>query len=138
MITGAHAIIYSKNSKADRAFLKDVLKLPSVDAGQGWLIFGLPTSEVAIHPFEKNDEHELYFMCDDILVFTKAMAKRKVKCSAPQDHGWGILSQLSLPGGGKIGVYQPRHPRPKQMVIKKRVKSKAGKSGKQEIKKKDS
>ena len=134
MISGAHAIIYSKNSKADRAFLKNVLKFPSVDAGQGWLIFGLPPSEIAIHPFEKNDEPELYFMCDDIMAFTTAMTKRKVKCSPPQDHGWGILSQLTLPSGGKIGVYQPLHPRPKQMVIKKSIKRKTAKSGKQKMK----
>jgi hypothetical protein len=112
MIIGAHSIIYSKNPEADRAFLRDALGLPSVDVGDGWLIFGLPPSEVAVHPSGKNDVHELYLMCDDVEVFVAAMGKRGLLCGPVQNQGWGLLTQVTLPGGGKLGVYQPRHARP--------------------------
>ena len=112
MLSGAHSIIYSTNPEADRAFLRDVLALPNVDVGQGWLIFGLPPSEVAVHPSDKNNLHELYFMCDDINAFVAKMKAHIVSCDPVQDQGWGLLTQVTLPGGGKIGVYQPRHPRP--------------------------
>ena len=112
LINGAHSIIYSSNAEADRALLRDVLGLPNVDVGQGWLIFALPPGEVAVHPSEKDDFHELYLMTDDIRAFVDAMKKRDVICSEPNDQGWGILSELTLPGGGKLGVYQPRHARP--------------------------
>ena len=122
MITGAHSIIYSKNPEADRAFLRDVLQLTNVDVGDGWLIFGLPPAEVAVHPSDKNDEHEFYLMCDDINAFVAQMKKKGVACGPVQDMGWGLLSQLTLPGGGKLGVYQPRHARPKPMSGKKSMK----------------
>ena len=113
MIIGAHSIIYSRKPDADRAFLRDVLRLPSVDAGDGWLIFGLPPAELAVHPGSKNDVHEFYFMCADIQAFTAAMARRRVSCGPVQALGWGQLTEVRLPGGGKLGVYQPRHARPK-------------------------
>lgn len=116
MITGAHSIIYSKNPEADRAFLRDVLKFPSVDVGHGWLIFGLPPAEVAVHPGEKNDVHEFYLMCDDVEALIAEMAARAVECSPVQNQGWGLLTQLTLPGGGKLGIYQPRHARPAPMA----------------------
>lgn len=112
MINGAHAIIYSRNADTDRAFFRDILKLPSVDVGGGWLIFGLPPAEVAVHPSDENDRHELYLMCDDIEALVAEMKKRRISCAAVQDEGWGLLSHVVLPGGGKLGVYQPRHPRP--------------------------
>lgn len=112
MINGAHAIIYSKDADADRAFLKDVLKFPNVDVGHGWLIFGLPPSEVAVHPGD-NGEHEFFLMCDDVDGFIADMKKRKVKCGPIHDQPWGRLTEVSLPGGGKLGVYQPKHDRPK-------------------------
>jgi hypothetical protein len=115
MIGGAHSIIYSTDAEKDRAFLRDVLHLPSVDVGHGWLIFGLPPAEVAVHPGDKNDVHELYLMCDDIKAFTAEMNKRSISCEPVQDQGWGLLTRLTLPGGGKLGVYQPRHARPKPM-----------------------
>jgi len=113
MIIGAHSIIYSKSPEADRAFLRDALGLPSVDVGDGWLIFGLPPAEVAVHPSEKNDVHEFYLMCDDVAAFVAAMEKRGLRCGPVQNQGWGLLTQVTLPGGGKLGVYQPRHARPK-------------------------
>ena len=112
MITGAHSIIFSTNPDADRAFLRDVLKLTHVDAGEGWLIFGLPPAEVAVHPSEKNDVHELYLLCDDIAEFAADMNRRNVPCTAVRDLGWGLLAQLTMPGGGRLGIYEPRHARP--------------------------
>jgi hypothetical protein len=112
MIQGAHSIIYSTNPDADRAFFRDVLKLPNVDVGEGWLIFGLPPAEVAVHPAEENNLHEFYLMCDDIRAFVAEMEKHRIACEEPEDHGWGILTRITLPGGGRLGVYQPRHARP--------------------------
>ena len=112
MIVGAHSIIYSRNPDADRAFLRDVLKLPNVDVGGGWLIFGLPPAEVAVHPSEKNDVHEFYLMCDDVNAFIAEMASLGVTCSEVHAQPWGALTEVTLPGGGKLGVYQPRHARP--------------------------
>ena len=112
MITGAHSILYSKNPEADRALLRDVLGFPSVDVGDGWLIFGLPPSEVAVHPGEKNNVHELYLMCEDVAAFVAAMTTHKVVCGPVLNRGWGLLTEVALPGGGTLGVYQPRHARP--------------------------
>ena len=112
MITGAHSIIYSLNAEADRAFLRDVLKFPSVDAGNGWLIFGLPPAEVAVHPSNENDVHEFYLMCDDIEAFVAEMEMKNVDCDPVQDQGFGLMTAVKLPGGGKLGVYEPRHARP--------------------------
>lgn len=117
MLTGAHAILYSNNAEADRAFMRDVLKLTHVDVGHGWLIFGLPPSEVAVHPTEDGDaeKHELYFMVDDIQGFLADMKKQNVACSEVHNMPWGSLAQVTLPGGGKLGFYQPRHARPEPM-----------------------
>jgi hypothetical protein len=112
MLSGAHTIIYSANADADRAFLRDVLALPHVDVGEGWLIFALPPAEVAVHPSNENDLHEFYLMCDDVEAFVREMEARDIVCSPVQNQGWGLLTQVSLPGGGKLGVYQPRHARP--------------------------
>jgi hypothetical protein len=112
MLIGAHTIIYSTRPEKDRAFLRDVLKLPHVDVGDGWLIFGLPPGEVAVHPSQKNDLHEFYLMCADVEAFAQAMHEHGVGCGAVMDMGWGRLVQVVLPGGGKLGVYEPRHGRP--------------------------
>jgi len=115
MITGAHSIIYSTDAEADRKFLRDVLKLTHIDVGHGWLIFGLPPAEVAVHPAEDNGKQEFYLMSDDINAFVDEMQKHDVACDEVQDQGWGLLTQLTLPGGGKLGVYQPCHARPEPM-----------------------
>lgn len=112
MIHGAHVIVYSKDAEADRRFFRDVLSYRSVDAGGGWLIFALPPAEVAVHPSEKNDVHELFFMCDDIKALMAEMKAKKVKCSAIDEQRWGSITRVTLPGGGKIGVYQPKHASP--------------------------
>ena len=112
MLIGAHSIIYSKDPDSDRAFLKDVLGLPHVDVGEGWLIFGLPPAEVAVHPSDENDVQELYFMTDDVEGFVASMKQRGIVTAPISQQGWGRLTQLTLPGGGKLGIYQPRHARP--------------------------
>jgi hypothetical protein len=119
MITGAHSVIFSRNPDADRAFFRDVLQLTNVDVGGGWLIFGLPPAEVALHPSDKNDVHEFYLMCDDVEALVAEMKDRNIACGPVQDQGWGLLTQVTLPGGGKLGVYQPRHARPKAMAVRK-------------------
>ena len=112
VITGAHSIIYSRDPERDRAFLRDVLKFPSADAGGGWLIFGLPPSEVAVHPSERNDVHEFYLMCDDVDALIADLGRRGVACAPAENQRWGRLTHVTLPGGGKLGVYEPRHARP--------------------------
>jgi hypothetical protein len=119
LITGAHSIIYSTNPEADRAFFRDILKLPHVDVGHGWLIFGVPPAEIAFHPSDKNNLHEFYFICDNIKAFVDAMSKHGIYYDAIQDQGWGALTHITLPGGGKLGVYQPRHARPESTVSTK-------------------
>jgi catechol 2,3-dioxygenase-like lactoylglutathione lyase family enzyme len=110
MIFGAHVIVYSKDAEADRAFFREVLGLSSVDAGHGWLIFALPPAEVAVHPAEENGRHELYFMCEDLELEISALAQKGVVCGEVQDASWGSITHIGLPGGGKIGLYQPKHP----------------------------
>jgi len=111
MITGAHVVITSTKPEADHAFLRDILKFRHVDDG-GYLIFGLPPAEVSVHQGDKNGVHEIFLMCDDVKAFAAEMSKRSIACSPVQDQGWGLLTQMTLPGGGKLGVYQPRHKRP--------------------------
>src|SRR5438477_11185137 len=110
MINGAHTIIYSQNAEADRAFFRDILGFPAVDAGHGWLIFALPPAEIAFHPASENGRHEIYLMCDDVAAAIQRLEKHRVNFDPVTNMGWGLLTHLSLPGGGKLGLYQPRHP----------------------------
>ena len=112
MISGAHVIIYSTDPPADRAFLRDVLKFPHVDAGDGWLIFQLPPAELAVHPSDQNDKQELFLICDDIQGFIQEMTRHNIQYSQIQNQSWGQNTVISLPGGGQLGVYQPAHARP--------------------------
>jgi catechol 2,3-dioxygenase-like lactoylglutathione lyase family enzyme len=121
VVTGAHAIIYSRKPEADRAFLRDILGLPHVDIGEGWLIFGLPPAELAVHPSAKNNVHEIYFICKDIDTFMAAMKRKGVSCSAIQTLSWGKRTQIRLPGGGKLGVYEARHARPTAAKVRKKT-----------------
>jgi catechol 2,3-dioxygenase-like lactoylglutathione lyase family enzyme len=109
MISGTHVIVYSNDAEADRAFFRDVLGFKSVDAGHGWLIFALPPAEAAFHPSEDGN-HELYFMCDDLKAEMVSLAKRGVKFSNVEDARWGSITKIQLPGGGDVGLYQPKHP----------------------------
>ncbi len=110
MISGAHVILYSKDAEADRAFFRDVLGFASVDAGHGWLIFALPPAEAAFHPDSDSNTHELYLMCDDLNAEIKALTDKGVVCSEVQEQRWGSITRVSLPSGGNVGLYQPKHP----------------------------
>ena len=113
MIVGVHAILFSKHAENVRAFLDEVLELPSVDAGEGWPIFAGPPLEIAVHPADGDAEHELYLMCDDIHAFTEKLAARGIETTLPiADRGWGLVTQVVLPGGETLGVYEPKHPSP--------------------------
>ena len=110
MISGAHVIVYSKDPEVDRAFFRDVLGFKSVDAGHGWLIFALPPAEAAFHPSEVNGNHELYFMCEDLKAEIASLANKGVQCSGIHEERWGSITKIPIPGGGEIGLYQPKHP----------------------------
>jgi predicted enzyme related to lactoylglutathione lyase len=113
VITGVHALLYGTDADAIRAFFRDVLELPSVDAGDGWLIFALPPAEIAAHPAETDGRTELYLMCDDIHATVAELEQKGVEVTRPvSDEGWGLLTFLKLPGDGEIGLYEPRHPTP--------------------------
>ena len=110
MINGAHIIVYSRDASADREFLSNVLGFRSVDAGHGWLIFALPPAEAAVHPAEQNGRHQLYLMCDDLQAEMAALREKGVACSQVHEERWGSLTSIRLPGGGEVGLYQPKHP----------------------------
>lgn len=112
MFNGGHVVIYSRNAEADRAVFANVLGLAHVDAGDGWLIFALPQSEIAFHPSETSKAHEFYFMCDDLEEVRQNLASHGIASDTPVDEGYGIRSAFTLPGGSTIGFYQPRHARP--------------------------
>src|ERR1700745_1119704 len=103
--------MFSPDAERLRAFLRDVLELPSVDAGGGWLIFALPPAELAAHPTEGTGHHELYLMRDDIRATVRALSKKGVQFTQEiRDAGFGLLTALRLPGGGELSLYEPRHP----------------------------
>jgi predicted enzyme related to lactoylglutathione lyase len=113
MITGMHVILFSRQAERVREFLSDVLELRSVDAGEGWPIFAAPPTEIAVHPTDEKPEHEVYLMCDDIDAAVARLARQGVSTDGPvNDRGWGLLTTLILPGGDRIGLYEPRHASP--------------------------
>ncbi len=111
MIDGAHVVIYSRDAEADRAFLRDVLGYPHVDAGGGWLIFQLPPAEVAVHPTAGEPAHELFLMCDDLAATMADLRAKGVEFTPVGEERWGRRTAVRLPGGGEIGLYQPSHRR---------------------------
>jgi catechol 2,3-dioxygenase-like lactoylglutathione lyase family enzyme len=111
VINGAHALIFSRDADADRAFFRDVLGLDSVDAGGGWLIFGLPPAELAIHPDETGGREGLYLMCDDVEATMAELGGKGVEFARPvSDEGFGLVTAIRLPSGGELALYEPRHP----------------------------
>jgi hypothetical protein len=113
MITGMHVIMYSRHAEKVRAALSDVFGWRSVDAGGGWPIFAAPPTEVAVHPTDGEAEHEVYLMCDDVNAVVAKLAESGILTDGPiADRGWGLLTTLILPGGDRIGLYEPRHPSP--------------------------
>jgi catechol 2,3-dioxygenase-like lactoylglutathione lyase family enzyme len=111
MLTGAHVMIFTENEEADRAFLRDVLELPCIDSGGGWLIFKLPPTELGVHEGE-NGFHQVYFICDDVDAFVARMKEKRVATEPIAEQDWGRSTGVMLPGGGKLGIYQPTHARP--------------------------
>ena len=119
MITGTHAIIYAEDAEKARAFFRDVLELPNVDAHGGWLIFRLPPAELGIHPAGQvgdpnsgapSGHHELYLMCDDVKATIAKLTAKNVEFTAPiEDQGFGLLTRLRVPGAGEVGLYEPKH-----------------------------
>jgi catechol 2,3-dioxygenase-like lactoylglutathione lyase family enzyme len=108
-----HAVLYTTDADADRAFFRDVLELTAVDAGGGWLIFALPPAELAAHPADENGRHELYLMCDDINATVGELSVRGADIAGPvTDEGFGLVTAIRLPGGGELGLYEPRHTSP--------------------------
>ena len=113
LITGVHAVLFTTDADADRAFFRDVLDLPSVDAGGGWLIFALPPAELAAHPAEESGRQELYLMCDDVEATVAELSARGAEIIGPvKDEGFGLVTAIRLPGGGELGLYEPRHASP--------------------------
>jgi catechol 2,3-dioxygenase-like lactoylglutathione lyase family enzyme len=113
VITGAHTIVFSPEAAKVRAFFKDVLELPSVDAGGGWLIFALPPAELAVHPTDGDAHHELYLMCDDIQATLAELRGKGIEVAKDvTDQGWGLLAAIRLPDGSEFPIYEPRHPSP--------------------------
>ena len=113
MIIGSHSVIYSKDPDRDRAFLRDTLKLSVVDAGGGYLIFGFPAAEASVHESSDEAPHSgLYLLCDDVEAFIAEMKHQSISCGAVQDAGWGLITEVTMPSGSSLHVYQPRHARP--------------------------
>jgi catechol 2,3-dioxygenase-like lactoylglutathione lyase family enzyme len=133
MLTGAHVLIYSDNPEADRAFFRDVLGFRAVDAGGGWLIFGLPPAEAAFHPVENGEKRQLqhgghkllgavlYLMCDDVRSQIKELQARNIICSALEEEPWGLQTSFRLPSGGEIGLYQPKHASPLKLALSPKI-----------------
>jgi len=121
VITGAHAIIFSRDAERVRSFFSDVLGFASVDAGGGWLIFALPPAELAAHPTDEDAHHQLYLMCDDIHATVKELADRGARFTrGVTDAGWGLITALELPGGGELPLYEPRHASPLELSGERR------------------
>jgi catechol 2,3-dioxygenase-like lactoylglutathione lyase family enzyme len=113
VIIGVHAIVFTRDADADRAFFRDVLGLPSVDAGGGWLIFALPPAELAAHPTDGDARHELYLMCEDVCATIDELRAKGVEFTREvSDERFGLMTAFRLPGGGEVALYEPRHPSP--------------------------
>jgi predicted enzyme related to lactoylglutathione lyase len=110
-ITGVHALIYTQQAEAVRAFLRDVLEWNYIDAHDGWLIFAMPPAEVGVHPAEASS-HELWLMCDDIAATVTELRGKGVEVSEPEDAGFGTAARITLPDGATLAIYQPRHASP--------------------------
>ena len=113
MIIGVHAIVFTQDPAAVRAFFRDVLDLPSVDAGGGWPVFALPPAELAAHPTDETGHHELYLMCDNIKATVEELTSKGAEFTGEiADAGWGLITTLRLPDGSELPIYEPKHPSP--------------------------
>ena len=110
-IIGMHALLYSGKPEETRSFFKNVLGFSSVDAGRGWLIMAMPPAELAVHPAEGGTEHhELYLLCDDIVATIAELERKGIETTPIHDQPWGRLTQIILPSGQLLGMYEPKHP----------------------------
>jgi catechol 2,3-dioxygenase-like lactoylglutathione lyase family enzyme len=113
MINGTHTIIYAEDAEKARAFFRDVLGYPSIDAHEGWLIFKMPPAELGVHPeatVAPGGHHEIYLMCDDVEATRTELEAKGVEFTAPvENQGWGLVTRFRVPGAGEMGLYQPRH-----------------------------
>jgi catechol 2,3-dioxygenase-like lactoylglutathione lyase family enzyme len=117
MITGMHVLLFSRHAEAVQKFFGEVLGLRSVDAGEGWPIFAAPPTELAVHPTDDEPEHEVYLICDDVRAMVEKLAARGIETDGPiADRGWGLVTTLVLPGGERLGLYEPRHASPLSAV----------------------
>ena len=112
-ITGAHVLLYTPQAEALRAVFRDGLGWEHVDAGDGWLIFALPPAELGVHPSAGSTTHELSLMCDDIEATVADLRAKGVEIRGePEDRGYGIVTNIVLPGGVQIDLYESRHASP--------------------------
>jgi predicted enzyme related to lactoylglutathione lyase len=113
VITGVHALVYTEQPEAVRDFFREVLGLPFVDTGGGWMIFALPPAELGVHPDDGPTRHELTLMCDDIEATVAELAAKGVELTRPvTEEGWGLATGIRMPDGGALSLYQPKHPMP--------------------------
>ncbi len=122
MIRGLHGLFYSSDAAATRAFMRDVLRLPSTDVGDGWLIFDLPECDLGVHPTGGRDDggtepppntHDVSFFCDDIQGTVADLRARGVQFRQdPQDHGYGWVTHFTMPGGVEVQLYEPKYEKP--------------------------
>jgi catechol 2,3-dioxygenase-like lactoylglutathione lyase family enzyme len=105
-----HTLVYAEDADAARAFFKDVLGLPHVEAGPGWLIFATGPSELGVHP-ASTPHHEISFVCDDLAAtMAELTAKGATFTREPSEERWGVTTTIRVPGAGEIMLYQPKHP----------------------------
>jgi hypothetical protein len=110
-IVGAHALLYTPQAEELRAVLRDVIGWEHVDAGDGWLIFRLPPSELGVHPSGGDTHHELSLICDDITATVAELRGKGIEVRGePEDLGFGVGTRIVLPGGVEVLLYEPRHP----------------------------
>ena len=115
VIRGAHMMFYTSDATALRAFFRDKLQLPGVDVGDGWLIFEVPEADLGCHPSSETDgapsgTHDISFYCDDIHASVDELERRGVEFTGPvEDHGYGLVTHMRVPGDFTIQLYQPRY-----------------------------
>ena len=111
MITGGHVVMYDRDAAAMRDFVRDVLGLDGVDVGGGRWFARVPPTEMGFHDTDGDGVWEFYFQCDDIEAEVKAIESRGGRCGPRTDRGWGVVCEIEGPGGRRLALYEPRHPR---------------------------
>jgi predicted enzyme related to lactoylglutathione lyase len=114
IVRGMHGMFYSSHADELRAFLRDKLGLKGTDVGGGWLIFNAPEADLGVHPTEngepKSGTADISFYCDDIQASVRELKSRGVQFAMePEDHGYGIVARIKVPGGFDVQLYQPKY-----------------------------